>query len=155
MDKFDNFDLSDDIFSVEDDRKVFKFTINFPLVRTVSNFYKEYVKKYDGLNDSEIEILDSLGNIEYINLFIKQIEMIDKADPTQRLVADLSLMSYGEIEKFLDMFPQSVIFSEDGGVINYITTKFIERLNKVFQYENCANCGAETNEGIGSLIDFF
>jgi hypothetical protein len=52
MDKFDTFDLSDDIFSVEDDRKVFKFTINFPLVRTVSNFYKEYVKKYDGLSDS-------------------------------------------------------------------------------------------------------
>jgi hypothetical protein len=52
MDKFDNFDLSDDVFSVEDERKVFKFTINFPLVRTVSNFYKEYVKKYDGLNDS-------------------------------------------------------------------------------------------------------
>ena len=71
MDKFDAFDLSDDIFSVEDDRKVFKFTINFQLVRTVSNFYKEYVKKYDGLSDSQIEILDSLGNIEYINLFIK------------------------------------------------------------------------------------
>lgn len=81
--------------------------------------------------------------------------MIDKEDPSQRLVADLSLMSYGEIEKFLDMFPQSVIFSEDGGVINYITTNFIERLNKVFQYEKCANCGEETNEGIGSLIDFF
>lgn len=155
MDKFDNFDLSDDVFSVEDDRKVFKFTINFPLVRTVSNFYKEYVKKYDGLSDSQIEILDSLGNIEYINLFIKQIEMIDKEDPSQRLVADLSLMTYSEIEKLLGMFPQSVIFSEDGGVINYITTNFIERLNKVFQYEKCANCGEETNEGIGSLIDFF
>jgi hypothetical protein len=64
-------------------------------------------------------------------------------------------MTYTEIEKFIDMFPQNVILSENGGVISYITLKFIDRLNEVFEYEKCAFCGAKTNEGIGSLADFF
>jgi hypothetical protein len=154
IDRFDKFDLSDRILSIEDQNRVFKFTLNYPLVRTVSNFYKDYMKKYKGLTDSEMQILDNFGNIEYVNLFIKRIDVIDKDDPASALSADLTLMTYSEIEKLIDMFPQNVVFSEDG-VINYITKNFIERLNSVFQYEKCAFCGAESSEGIGSLIDFF
>ena len=113
------------------------------------------MKKYKGLTNIERQVLDNFGNIEYINLFIKEIEMIEKADTSDRLNADLTLMSYNEVEKFIEMFPQQVIFSENGGVLNYITTEFIEKLNSLFQYEKCAYCGAETKDGIGSLIDFF
>lgn len=155
IDKFDNFDLQDEIFTTEDENRIFKFTINYPLVRTVSNFYRDYMKKYKGLTNHERQILDNFGNIEYVNLFIKEVEMIEKGNPSDRLTADLTLMTYAEVEKFIEMFPQNIIFSENGGVINYITTNFIEKLNGVFQYEKCAYCGAETTEGIGSLIDFF
>ena len=155
IDRMNAFDLKDQIYSAEDGDRIFKFTINFPTVRTVSNFYKEYMKKYKGLSVHEREVLDNLGNIEYVNLFIKQVEMIDKSDPESKLIADLTLMTYAETEKFIDMFPQNVIFSENGGVISYITENFIGKLNKVFQYEKCQYCGAETTEGIGSLGDFF
>lgn len=64
-------------------------------------------------------------------------------------------MTYTEIEKFIDMFPQNVILAENGGVIGYITLNFIDKLNSVFEYEKCAYCGERTNEGIGSLADFF
>jgi len=32
--------------------------------------------------------------------------MIEKADTSDRLNADLTLMSYNEVEKFIEMFPQ-------------------------------------------------
>jgi len=121
----------------------------------VSNFYRDYMKKYKGLSDQEMQILDNFGNVEYINLYIKKVEMIEMNNPSDRLVADLTLMSYGQIEKFIEIFPQNVIFSENGGVIDYITKNFVEKLNSMFQYEKCSRCGAETNEGVGSLIDFF
>jgi DNA-directed RNA polymerase subunit RPC12/RpoP len=155
IDKFDKFDLSDEVFTTDDKNYTYKFTLNFPLVRTVSNFYKDYMKKYKGTDTIQRQVLDNLGNIDYINLFIKQVELIDKADTNDRIVADLTLMTYAEVEKFIDQFPQNIIFSENGGVMNYITQNFIEKLNQVFQYEKCEYCGAESNEGIGSLIDFF
>lgn len=153
--KFNDFDLSDDIFTVEDDLRIYKFTINYPLVRTVSNFYRYYMKKYKGLNKVEKEVLDNFGNVEYVNLYIKQIEVIEKSDPNDRITADLTLMTYGEIENLIEVFPQNVVFSENEGVISYITKNFVERLNGIFQYEKCAHCGAETTEGVGSLSDFF
>lgn len=85
IDKLDNFDLSDDVFTAEDSRKIFKFTINYPLVRSVSNFYRDYMKKYVGKSNLEKQVLDNLGNIEYVNLFIKRIEMIDKKNPNDRV----------------------------------------------------------------------
>lgn len=155
IDRFDKFDLSDDIYTVDDDKYVFKFKCNYPNVRTVSNFYRDYMKKYKGLDKSQQELLDNFGNIEYINLFIKEIEMIDKSNPSDKIVADMSLLTYDEIENLINEFPQNVIFSENGGIINHITVHFIERLNKLFHYEKCQYCGAESNEGIGSLTDFF
>lgn len=113
------------------------------------------MKKYKGLNNVERQVLDNLGNVEYINLYIKGVELIDNKNPNDRIVADLTVMSYAEVEKFIDQFPQNVIFSESSGVMNFITVNFIEKLNSVFQYEKCAYCGAESTEGIGSLIDFF
>ena len=155
INKFNDFNLDDQIFTTEDANYTYKFTINYPLVRTVSNFYKDYMKKYKGLNNVERQVLDNLGNVEYINLYIKGVELIDNKNPNDRIVADLTVMSYAEVEKFIDQFPQNVIFSESSGVMNFITVNFIEKLNSVFQYEKCAYCGAESTEGIGSLIDFF
>lgn len=155
IDRFDKFNLDDDIVTVEDADRIYKFTINYPLVRNVSNFYRDYMKKYKGLSTVQREILDSIGNVEYVSLFIRKIEMIEKADHNDRTTADLTLMAYNEVEKLIELFPQSVIYSENGGVINYITTNFLDRLNNLFKYEKCMYCGAETKEGIGSLVDFF
>ena len=153
--KFNEFNLNDVIYSLEDKYRVYNFTLNYPSVRSVSNFYKFYMKKYKGAGNKEKEVLDNLGNIEYVNLFIKQIEMINKADPNNRQTADLRFMSYNQIEQLISLFPQNIIFSDENGVIKYITTEFIEKINKVFEYEKCNQCGAESQQGIGSVVDFF
>lgn len=155
VERFNEFDLKDEVFSVEDRLRVYNFTLNYPSVRSVSNFYKSYVKKYKGVGQKEREVLDNLGNIEYINLFIKQIEMINKLDPTNKQVADLKFMSYAQIEQFIALFPQNIIFSDDHGVIKHITTQFIEKINSAFSYEKCPQCGAESTQGMGSVVDFF
>jgi len=142
INKFDAFTLEDEIYSTEDDQRVYKFTINYPLVRSVSNFYKDYSKKYRGITAVQEKILDNMGIVEYVNLFIKQIEVIPKNNPEKRIVADLTLMSYGEIEKLLGSFPQSVIYSDSNGVSSFIMTQFIDKLDGIFQYEKCAHCGA-------------
>ena len=153
--KFNSFDLSDKTYSVEDNVRVYNFTLNYPKVRNVSNFYKSYMKKYKGVGQKERDVLDNLGNLEYINLFIKQIEMVNKADPSNRQVADLTFMSYNQIEQLISLFPQNVIFGEEHGVIKQITTEFLEKLNNVFKYEKCKQCGAESQQGMGSVVDFF
>ncbi len=155
IEKLNGFDLSDKVYNLDDRNRHYNFTLNYPYVRNVSNFYKSYNKKYKNVTKDEREALDNLGNIEYINLFIKQIEVINKSDPSKRNVADLTLMSYNQIEQLISLFPQNIIFSDENGVIKYITTEFIEKINGVFSYEKCLQCGAESTEGIGGIGDFF
>lgn len=153
--KFNAFDLEDVKFTTEDRQRVYNFTLNYPSVRAVSNFYKNYMKNYKNKTKKEQEVLDDLGNIEYINLFIKKIELINKADPNDHKIADLTIMSYDDIEILISYFPQNIMFDENKGVLKYIAKEFIEKINSVFQYEKCAHCGYETKEGMGNLIDFF
>ena len=63
-------------------------------------------------------------------------------------------MTYSDIEKLIEMFPQNIIFSEDTGVLKYIAKNFIQKINTVFTYEKCAQCGAEAPAGLGSVSDF-
>lgn len=153
IDKFNEFDLTDHTYTVEDKQYVYNFILNYPTVRNVSQFYKMYVKKYKGASSKEKDVLDNLENVDYINLYIKQIELIDKENNTKD-VADLSLMTYSDIEKLIEMFPQNIIFSEDTGVLKYIAKNFIQKINTVFTYEKCAQCGAEAPAGLGSVSDF-
>ena len=153
--KLNEFVLDDKTYKMEDRVRYYNFTINYPQVYNVSNFYKNYMKQYKNVTKKEQEVLDNLGNIEYINLFIKNVELIKKDDTTNKMNADLTMMSYNEIEELLSVFPQNIVFDDDHGVLKYITTEFIDQINKVFQYEKCAQCGHQTNQGMGDLIDFF
>lgn len=153
IDRFNEFDLSDQTYTIEDKQYVYNFILNYPTVKNVSQFYKMYVKKYKGASAKEKDVLDNLENVDYINLYIKQIELIDK-ETNSKDVADLSLMTYSDIEKLIEMFPQNIIFSEDTGVLRYIAKNFIEKINSVFRYEKCAQCGAEAPVGLGSVADF-
>lgn len=119
--KFNAFDLEDIIFTTEDRQRVYKFTLNYPSVSSVSNFYKNYMKKYRNVSKKEVEMLDNLGNIEYINLFISKVELINKKNTSDKKSADLRLMSYEEIEQLLAYFPQNIMFDEEHGVFKYIT----------------------------------
>lgn len=153
IERFNEFDLEDHTYTIEDNQYVYNFVLNYPTVKSVSQFFKSYVKKYKGASAKEKDVLDSLEGTEYINLYIKQIELIDKKAQTKE-VADLSLFTYSDIEKLIEMFPQNIIFSEDTGVLRYIAKNFLEKINGVFKYEKCAQCGAEAPIGLGSVSDF-
>lgn len=157
--KLDDFDISDKIFEVEDKDRKYKFTIGYPNVQDVSDFYKKFNKKHKNVNEKEQEIIDNLSNMEYINLYIKKISMISKddSDPNDVLEADRSKVTDGEdiIGELISIFPQNIIFSDENGLVSYISKNFIEKINNVFSYEKCPYCGALTNEGIGSTADFF
>ena len=154
IEKMNDFDLSPKTYSMEDRVRIYNFTLNYPLVYNVSEFYKDYLKQYKTASQKEREMLDNMGNIEYINLFISEIEIINKQSQTKNK-ADLTLMSLAEIEQLFSLFPQNIMFDDKNGVIQHITTEFIDKINKVFQYEKCAQCGYQTQEGVGDLIDFF
>jgi hypothetical protein len=152
--KLNEFDIEPKTYSMEDKVRVYNFTLNYPRVYNVSDFYKDYLKQYKNATQKEREVLDNMGNIEYINLFISEIEIINKQTQT-RNKADLSLMSLNEIEQLFSLFPQNIMFDDKNGVIQHITKEFVDKINGVFQYEKCAQCGYQTQEGIGDLIDFF
>lgn len=152
--KMNEFILEPKSYSLEDKVRMYNFTLNYPLVYNVSDFYKDYVKQYRTATQKEREILDNMGNIEYINLFISEIEIINKQSQSKNK-ADLTLMSLNEIEQLFSLFPQNVMFDEKTGVIQHITKEFLDKINAVFQYEKCAQCGYQTQEGVGDLIDFF
>lgn len=154
INKFNEFDLKDKTYYLEDSDHKYAFVLNYPSVRNVSSFYKNYMKQYKGISQKQREILDNLGNIEYINLFIKSIELTNK-NTGKKQVADLTIMTYSDIEQLISMFPQNIVFSDEQGVLKHIATEFIEKINNVFAYEKCAFCGAETQQGIGGVMDFF
>ena len=153
--KLDKFSLEDVTFNAEDRQRNYTFVLNYPYVSSVSNFYRNYMKTYRNVTSKEREVLDSIGNIDYTNLFIKEIQMVKKDDPGNKLVADLTIMNHKEVEELISLFPQEMVFSEKNGVLKFITTEFIDKINSVFQYEKCAQCGHQTQEGLGSVIDFF
>lgn len=153
--RMNDFDLKPLSYTMEDKMRIYNFTLNYPTVYNVSNFYKQYMKQYQNTSRKEKEMLDNLGNIEYINMFIQSIELINKTDTTKKQTADLSIMSYNQIEELLSYFPQSIMFDEEHGVLKHISDEFINKINNVFQYEKCAQCGHQTTEGIGDLTDFF
>lgn len=154
IEKFNAFDLKDVTYQLQDKNRVYNFTLNYPSVRNVSNFYKAYMKKYRNPSDKERLVLDNLGNIDYVNLFIKEMEIVNKVTKETHS-ADLTFMTYNQIEQLLSMFPQNILFADETGVIKHITKEFIEKINGVFSYEKCLQCGAETREGLGSVADFF
>lgn len=151
--KLNEFTLDDVTYYMEDKNHNYCFVLNYPKVKDVSNFYKHYVKKYKGVSSKQREVLDSIGNIDYINLFIRSIEVTNKITH-EKHVADLSIMTYSDVEELISYMPQNIIFDEERGVLKYVATEFLEKINGAFEYEKCANCGAESHHSVGGVMDF-
>lgn len=153
IEKLNQIDLSDKTYTMEDSNFTYNFVLNYPIVRNVSEFYKMYMKQYKNSSSREKDVLNDLENIDYINLYIKQIEMIDKATG-EKDVADLTIMTYSDTEKLMSMFPQNIIFGEDS-VLNYIAKNLILNINQAFyNTAKCVQCGTEAQVGTRNVSDF-
>ena len=141
----------DKVYDMSYADKQFRFTVGWPKVSAVSDFYDNYYKQYQANNDKTRESIDRLSNVEYLVMFIKGIELFVGSET---ISLDLNDYTYDERTDVIDSLPQGLVFDDDSGVISKVISEFTDPLNKAFQYEKCQFCGAETEEGIGSIADF-
>ena len=154
--RLDQFDLSPIVYEVEDDLRRYKFTLAYPNVRRVSSFYKSYMMKYGkNLTDRQRSTLDSFGNLEYINLFVSKLELFRKSDNSPVCPpAELNQFSFDDVERLFAVLPQDIMFSSEHGILQYIQTNLMQKMDGAFNYEKCAQCGEESTEGVASVADF-
>lgn len=136
--RLDQFDLSDKHFQYENRRFKYDFTVQYPQVRTVANFHKAYHAKHPVIRKQDVETNESMGNMEYINLFLKSVTATNKESGVERTV-DLSSLSQGAREQILNVFPQDVLYS-DNGVLKFVVEEFIEKMNSTFDKHECYKC---------------
>lgn len=151
--KLDTFDITDKKFHFENDSWEFDFIIGYPTVKRVSQFYKDYTERYRTASYKEIEAMNEMMNADYATTFMKSVQVKSKSNGNAQTL-DFGLFSTKEVETTISLFPQDVMYADDG-VLNFITTQFIERINKQFEQHACAQCGTIENETIGQDVSSF
>ena len=165
--KLDEFDTSPKDFVYENKNFRYKFVIAYPKVKLVSEFYKsKYAKPFsmkqktpqmrmpDGRPQplkANQNVETQLINMEYINLFLKSVEIESRQKGTTRKI-DLEsyAKTYGAsiVEEILSKFTQDVLYS-DKGALQYVAENLLKKMNDSFEKHVCTNCG-ETYEGENS-----
>ena len=144
----------DQVVEVESANRKFTFTVGWPNVRNVEDFFKHYYKKYDNASKSVKESIDNMSQIEYISMFIKKVTVADISDPDDAMTANLEELTYGDRAQIIDCLPQSILFDDDTGVVSNVIETFVNPMNNVFKYKDCAFCGAEQNGAVANITDF-
>lgn len=139
---------------VESGGRKFTFTIGWPNVRNVEDFFKHYYKRYDNANKVTKDSIDNLSQVEYITMFVKKVSVADVSDPDSAMTANLEELPYGDRVQIIDCLPQSILFDDDTGVVSNIIETFVTPMNNVFKYHDCEFCGAEQNGAVASITDF-
>jgi hypothetical protein len=112
--RLDSFDISDKEFVYENGSWKFVFTIGYPLVSRVSQFYaSQYSGARRQLDRRTAESLNSSINIDYINLFIKKMCFTDKSTGETTSV-DSQDYTIDEILDVISVLPQDVMYAENG-----------------------------------------
>lgn len=120
----------------------FKFKIGYPTVAKVSKFYSSRYLNMRKLKDkTSIESFNTSVNVDYVNLFIKEIEFTDKSTEEVNTI-DIKDYTLEQMFDVISVFPQDVLYSENG-TIAYITSEFITKINDMFDKHRCAICGTE------------
>ena len=143
----------DENFEVEVGNRKFTFTAGWPNVRLVEDFYRSYYKKYGNAAKTVKDSIDNLAQIEYITMFLKKVKVEEISDPEDSMTADLEQLTYGERVQIIDCLPQSILFDDSIGVVSKIVDAFVNPMNNVFKYRDCAFCGAEQDGAMASMSD--
>ena len=89
--------------------------------------------------------------MEYINLFLKSVEIESKQKgTTRRIDLESYAKTYGAaiVEEILSKFTQDVLYS-DKGALQYVAENLLKKMNDSFEKHACINCG-EIYEGENS-----
>lgn len=152
--KLDEIGLEPRLFEYENKNFKFAFTVEYPKVKRISSFYKMYYLKHKVLSKRDVKVNDNLSNMEYVNLFISKVKLeVKSANVTREF--DLSDYKASDVEEILAQFPQDALYS-DNGVLNFIATEYLKKINDSFDKHVCYNCGTvqeeeNTNQAEGFL----
>lgn len=151
--KLDQIDLKPVEFKYSNSTHDYTFTIEYPSVKTVSAFHKAYVQKTRGATKIfQKKSMESMSNMEYINLFIKEIDMANKSAGTSKHIT-MSDYAVSDIEDIVSVFPQDVLYS-DNGVLTYIINEFVKKINDSFDQQKCYHCGEVYDEAVNGAQSF-
>ena len=152
--KLDAFDIKPQSFEYENKNFKFVFDVAYPLVKTMSMFYKsQYAKGLAMQSNQKPNPNNRIDNIEQMNLFVRKLKMTNKDTGIVREI-DFSKYNVTDISDIFAMFPQDVVYS-DNGIINIITTKFINQLNNSFDKHACSSCGTVYEQDGSNQVESF
>ena len=152
--KFNKSYKPDTVFEVESGRRKYTFNTGWSTVANVEDFFKNYYKKYDNASKRIKDSMNNLSQIEYITMFVKSITVSEISDPEDTMTANLEELAYPDRIQIIDCLPQSVVFDDETGVINKVIEHFVNPMNEVFKYKDCAFCGAEQDGSMANVTDF-
>ena len=144
----------DETMEVDSGSRRFTFVVGWPNVAAVEDFFKNYYKKYDNSGKAIKESMDNLSQVEYITMFIKSVTVAEVSDPEDKITANLEEMTYNERVQIIDSMPQSILFDDNTGVVSKVIELFVNPMNDVFKYHDCAFCGASQDGQVANLSDF-
>lgn len=156
--EFDNIDLTDKVYTVEDANRLYIFTVNFPTIRRLMDTL-DYFQRHNTIKSDEESAASTLGiAMAYIHAYIKSITIERKSKVNNKpgsITADLNALPASKVEEIIELIPQSIFnSSSSNGLVSKINADFIDKANSVFQKEKCPSCGAEFPGIIGSISDF-
>ena len=153
LSKLDKIDLSPKKFEYQNSAWKYEFTTAYPNVKDISNFHRAYFTQKKATNRKELNMLNSMFNIEYIDLFIKSVVITNKVTGKTR---DISFADFNisDIEDIFAKFPQDVMYT-DNGLIKFITETYLNSINTAFDTHVCMNCGAEYEKGENNRVESF
>lgn len=153
IDKLDAFDLTNKYYEFENSNWKINFTLNYPSVKRISNFYRSYAKKYRSTPKNQIESLNNTIDSDYINMFVKTAKIINKLTNDEQNI-DFEQFTPSEVTEIFSVFPQEVVYVNDG-IISYISKEFMQSLNDTFQKHKCGCCQTICNDAIDQSISSF
>lgn len=151
--KLDKFDLSDKEFEFENEFWKFKFTVNYPSVKRISDFYRSYAQQYKTTPRNQLETLNNLIDTDYINMFIKAVVITNKTTEQINTI-DFSQFTIKEVNEIFSVFPQEVIYVDDG-VISYISKELLQKINSVFSTHKCGSCNTICDDALDQNVASF
>ena len=146
----DKVDITDKVYPVENTTHTFICTVGYPNVKNVRAYFKQLIKDKNDKNVS-----NKISALDYIDLFIKEIKVINKASPTNEICIPLSNCVINDVEEILAKLPQGILLNRSGtSLMDRITKEFLSPVNQIFKQGKCSSCGKDIELNIG-FSDFF
>lgn len=151
IDRLDAIDVSDKTFVFKDASREYTFTISYPSVKRVSDFYKKYILSHK-INKENKDQQETNINFEYVNLYIKDVTVKNLKTGNTKVI---NFDDYGplDVTDILSVFPYEVVYN-DNGVLQFITKQVIGNINDQFEAHYCVQCHEKYEGGIEDTGSF-